>query len=108
MKGNRAHTKFESEQKYSNRPFNLEDLPQRELIILYFKEYGGEEVPSRSDKYVTLTNPKHEGEYHFIGKNGAIRWGTNVSTSISMVDVWPHLQSKNRSRLIRWLRERGY
>lgn len=52
-------------------------------IIEALEALGYQRVQGRTGKYVVLTRSKDEG-FYFVGKNGALRAGKNVSSSVSL------------------------
>lgn len=77
----REHAKYAGRGKGS--ALDVDALPNREVILLYLQEFMGYSiVPGRSGKYITLEHPTPPRKY-FVGKNGGIRFGTNVSSSQS-------------------------
>lgn len=57
-------------------------------IITAITALGSVEVKSKSAKYRTFTRPD-TSDLYFVGKNGALRTGKNVSDSISLEMVVP-------------------
>jgi len=58
----------------------LQDRLARYLI----EGKGFQEVPSSSRKYRKFMNPLRKEQFHFVGKNGAVRVGRTITDSISM------------------------
>ena len=54
---------------------------QRRLVDALVATGRGTTVPSRSRKYVTLERPDKSSFY--VGRNGALRFGKTVSTSVA-------------------------
>lgn len=60
-------------------------MTRQETIVAYLKQGGCREVVSRSRKYRQFTTrPKPTGKYYFVGRQGAVRKGRSVSSSISL------------------------
>jgi len=49
---------------------------------------GSEEVPSKSEKYLTFTRPAKPGTFYFIGVSGALRFGRTSGKSIAASDAF--------------------
>lgn len=58
---------------------------RQEIICNRLISKGHKEIKGKSSKYRTFQRPN--GEFYFIGKNGAIRTGKSVSDSISITDL---------------------
>ncbi len=52
-------------------------------IIDALETLGCKRVEGRSNKYIVLTKMRDEG-FYFVGKNGALRAGKNVTSSVSL------------------------
>lgn len=61
---------------------NLQEKGAQQMIAL-----GRKEVKSKSRKYRAFQRPDKAGYFYFIGKRGAIRFGKNASSSISVGKV---------------------
>ncbi|MFW6130067.1 MAG: hypothetical protein ACOC56_02710 [Atribacterota bacterium] len=60
-----------------------EPKTKQDKIVQYLVEtLGVNELPSKS-KYRKFTHIQ-PGKFYFVGKNGALRFGKNVSTSVSL------------------------
>lgn len=57
----------------------MKTLQQRYLAALLAR--GCEQVPSRSQKVITVTRPQ-EGTFYFLGKAGSLRVGYSLTRSI--------------------------
>jgi hypothetical protein len=97
------HNNYESEERYSEKPFDLYSLPKRELILLYLETKGYKVVPGRSVKYITLENPDRMDTKYFVGTNGGIWFGRNVSDKIGH-----SLSGATKEQLIKYLEKVGY
>lgn len=65
----------------------VKNLTKRELLLEYFtcvKQFK-EDAKRTTTKYVCLVDPT-SGKRYFIGKNGAVRVGETISSSISLTD----------------------
>ena len=58
-------------------------MKKRDKIIEYLIKKGCKEVESKSGKYKKFSRPARE-DFYFVGRNGALRAGKNVSKSISL------------------------
>jgi hypothetical protein len=94
-----AHEKFKREmtRKHEHgKKTKVSELPRRELLVVFYKAQGFSVVQGRSAKFITMEKPGYEKKY-FIGKNGSLAFGKNVSTKISLpVDF---------GKLRRWLNQ---
>lgn len=63
---------------------NLRDL----LIMVLTKRMGCRPPikPHATKKYIVLEIGKNEGNFFFVGKHGALRYGKNVSSSVSVLE----------------------
>ncbi len=52
-------------------------------IIDAFETLGCKRVEGKTRRYVVLTKMRDEG-FYFVGKNGALRAGKNVTSSVSL------------------------
>lgn len=60
-------------------------MTRQETIVAYLTQAGCREVVSRSRKYRQFTTrPKPTGKFYFVGRQGAIRKGRSVFSSISL------------------------
>lgn len=60
-------------------------MTRQETIVTYLTQAGCREVKSVSRKYRKFTTkPGITGEFYFIGRQGAVRKGRSVSSSISL------------------------
>ena len=55
-----------------------------EKIIELILSKGCKETRSKTKKYRQFIRPDKPGIYYFVGKNGALRSGRNISSSISL------------------------
>lgn len=84
-RGRAAHERFESkvrDAKRKGKTIDIDDLPRRELLIRYFETRGYVVVHGTSKLYVTMEKPGEPGKKYFIGKNGGVWFGRNVSEKI--------------------------
>ena len=58
-------------------------MNKRERIVKFLLEKGCIEVVCRSKKYRQFLRPGRS-DYYFVGRNGALRAGKNISESISL------------------------
>lgn len=56
----------------------------QETIVQYLTQAGCREVKSVSRKYRQFTTPKRPGIFYYIGRQGAVRRGRSVSSSVSL------------------------
>lgn len=59
-------------------------MKKSEKIINYLIENGCKEVKTTSSKYRKFSLPKFPDIFYFVGKNGALRKGKNISESFSL------------------------
>lgn len=60
-------------------------MSNQELLVEYLTQIcGAREVKSRSRKYRQFKSRKHPGKFYFLGRNGAVRLGKSVSSSVSL------------------------
>lgn len=59
-------------------------MTRQETIVQYLTQAGCREVKSSSRKYRQFTSPKRPGSFYYVGRQGAIRRGRSVSSSISL------------------------
>lgn len=57
---------------------------QEKYVAALIDRLGAVDVPSRSNKYITLQRP--DGAYYFVGRAGAVRAGRSVSESVPLPD----------------------
>lgn len=57
---------------------------RKECLIAALRSRGCRDCVARTRKYVVLTSIKTPGMSYFIGDNGALRFGKNVSESRSL------------------------
>lgn len=62
-------------------------MTKQEKICQILAAKGLTEVRGKSAKYRTFARKDRVGEFYFVGKNGALRTGRNVSDSISLTGV---------------------
>lgn len=63
----------------------------QERYIKMLNAYKFTEQPSKSAKYRHFTKPTEIGTISiFLGKNGSVRAGRNITASISMSDSYKH------------------
>lgn len=56
---------------------------RQELLCTFLKDKKGlKEVHGKTSRYRVFA--RKDGEFYFVGKNGSLRVGKNVSTSISL------------------------
>lgn len=55
-------------------------------IIDALETLGCKRVEGRSNKYIVLTKMRDDG-FYFVGKNGALRSGKNVTSSVSLQGI---------------------
>lgn len=60
---------------------------RQEIIIERLLQSGCVEEVSRSKKYRQFKKPGQKNDYYFVGKNGALRTGKNISGSISLANI---------------------
>jgi len=56
-------------------------------LIEALEKGGWRECFHNTRKYTTLAHPEADDVYYFIGKNGALRRGKNISESLSVSEV---------------------
>ena len=95
------HKDFMGDRKRIGKPLKIDDLPHRELVILWLNSRGYEVVPGRSNKYITLERPGEEKKY-FVGSHGGLWFGEKVSSKIGS----PIKFDWDRLRI--FLKEQGY
>lgn len=64
---------------------HVENLTIKELLVEYFTNQGFPVGPSTS-KYISFILPS--GQKVFLGKSGAVRKGTSISSSLSHTDYY--------------------
>lgn len=84
MKAPAAHAKFNDRARKvaagKARKIKVSEMPRREMLILYFRKARGYHVvPGRTSKFITMEKPGVEDKV-FIGKNGSLREGRNISS----------------------------
>jgi len=62
-------------------------LTQRECIAASLQSFGYVSVPTRSNKYMAFATPAAPTQIYFIGKSGGLRYGRNVSESVSVLET---------------------
>lgn len=79
-----AHRKFEGKidkALKTGTKIKVSEMPRREILILYYEWRGYNVVAGRSGKYVTMEKPGQPERKVFIGKNGGLAIGQNISSA---------------------------
>ena len=63
----------------------------RERFIAALVARGSVVVNGRSDKVTTLTRPRREGTFYFVGRAGSLRFGRIYSRSLPCNDTFKNL-----------------
>jgi hypothetical protein len=91
---------FESESAQCQRCASWKPKTKAEGIIIRLVENGWEEVPCRAGKYRQFSYKDHDASF-FVGKSGALRYGTSAGKSRSLTNnvdrVLETLKSRVRS-----------
>lgn len=66
-------------------------MTKKEKILTYLMHNGYEKTDSPSDKYLVFKLPMRcrgsVSDYYFVGENGSVRVGKNISRSISITTI---------------------
>jgi len=57
---------------------------RKEKTVNYLLTLGNIEIESTSKKYRKFKPKIFQENYYFVGKNGALRYGVNIKSSISL------------------------
>jgi len=60
-------------------------MKKQDKVIEFLKQKGCKEVESKSRKYRKFSRSTDE-KFYFVGRNGALRAGKNISKSISLTN----------------------
>lgn len=103
-----VHRNYENEERGSDKPFNLRELPLRELLVLYFESKGYSVVTGRSRKFITMSKPGEENNW-YLGTNHAVLRGRTVSeaVSINLTQGYGN-NAATKEILIKYLEKAGY
>jgi len=79
-------------------------MTKAETAIYFFEKVAGyRRVETGSRRYIAFEGP--QGKF-FVGKNGAVRKGRNISESMSVGDIlWPRIEKETKKHISKM--ERG-